>query len=127
MAQQESERKIVALVTDLMFGVRIQGAAKAAGVSVLLVNSLSDLLREAKSGTGLVILDLNERAANALDAISQLKSDAATKDVKLLGYVPHVQVQLKREAEERGCDRVVVRSVFSEKLPQLLRELLSDQ
>jgi len=64
---------------------------------------------------------LNNSALNALDVITKLKSDEETSNVKLLGYVSHVQADLKQAAEEKGCDVVMPRSAFSHNLAAILR------
>lgn len=115
------QKKIVAVLNDLMFTVKIQEAAKRAGVHAVFVKSESEALAEAKQNPAVVIVDLNNSALNALDVITKLKSDEATSNVKLLGYVSHVQADLKQAAEEKGCDVVMPRSAFSHNLAAILR------
>jgi hypothetical protein len=50
-----------------------------------------------------------------------LKSDAETKTVRIIGFVSHVQGELKQKAHETGCDMVLARSAFSQNLPMLLK------
>ena len=116
-----NQKKIVALLSDLMFTVKIQDAAKRAGVEAVFVRSEVEAMAQAREHPAVVILDLNNAAINALDVISRLKTDAATRRVKLLGYVSHVQADLRRAAEEKGCDAVLPRSAFSSRLPEILK------
>jgi hypothetical protein len=39
-----------------------------------------------------------------------------------LGYLSHVQSELKKKAEETGCDVVMPRSAFSKNLPRILKD-----
>jgi hypothetical protein len=39
----------------------------------------------------------------------------------VIGFLSHVQGDLKQKAHEVGCDMVLPRSAFSQNLPQLLR------
>ena len=39
----------------------------------------------------------------------------------MIGYVSHVQGELKQAAHEAGCDMVLARSAFSQNLPQILK------
>jgi PleD family two-component response regulator len=112
--------RVVAVLDDLMFLVKIQEAAKRAGMEATFVKSQSEALNQAKLVPALMILDLNYKAAEPLDLITRLKSEEETKNVRLLGYVSHVQIGLRQEAEKRGCDQIVARSVFVENLPKLL-------
>jgi len=113
-------QRLVAVLDDLLFLVKIQEAAKRAGMEAIFVKSQSEALSQAKRAPALMILDLNYKAAQPLDLITRLKSEEETKNVRLLGYVSHVQIGLRQEAEKRGCDQIVARSVFVENLPKLL-------
>ena len=113
-------RKLVAVLSDLMFTVKIQEAAKRSGFEPVFVKTQADALAQAQSGAALVILDLNDRGFDALATITALKNDPKTCSVPLLSYVSHVQADLRRAAEEAGCDTVVARSVFVQRLPELL-------
>src|ERR1700744_1340997 len=110
-------KKVVAVLSDLMFIVKIQEAAKRAGLDVVFVKSLEAAVAQAKDNPAVMIVDLNTTALDALEFISQLKSDDATKQVNLLGYVSHVQGDLKQAAQDKGCDTVIARSAFSQNLP----------
>jgi CheY-like chemotaxis protein len=114
-------KKIVAVVSDLMFTVKIQEAAKRAGVEAVFVKSENEAVAEAKQNPAVIILDLNNSTLNALDVIAKLKNDEATSNVKLLGFVSHVQADFKEAAEDKGCDVVMPRSAFSHKLAAILR------
>ena len=115
------QKKIVAVLSDLMFTVKIQEAAKRAGVQPVFVKSEDEALAEARQHPAVIIVDLNNSALNALDVITKLKGDEATRNVSLLGYVSHVQADLKQAAEERGCDAVMPRSAFSHNLAAILK------
>lgn len=114
-------KKIVAVLSDLMFTVKIQEAAKRAGLEIVFVKTRESALSQARQHPAVLIIDLNTTALDALELITQLKADNETQAVSLLGYVSHVQVDLKQAAQERGCDTVVVRSAFSQNLPSILR------
>jgi CheY-like chemotaxis protein len=116
-----SKKKVVAVLSDLMFTVKIQEAAKRAGLDAVFVRSEQDALAQAKDKPAVMILDLNNTGLRPLDVISKLKSDQETSKISLLGYVSHVQADLKQAAQEKGCDMVIARSAFSQNLPTILR------
>ena len=68
----------------------------------------------------LVIVDLNSNSIKPLTVISKLKSKLK-KGTSIVGFVSHVQGDLKLKAQEAGCDAVMPRSAFSQTLPSLLR------
>jgi CheY-like chemotaxis protein len=114
-------KKLVAVLDDLFFTVKINESAKRAGMPVEFAKSEQDAMEKAKTRPAVMILDLNCRGIDPLDLIRKLKSDAATKDVALIGYLSHVQGELKQQAHEAGCDMVLARSAFSQSLPQILK------
>jgi len=116
-------QKVIAVLSDLMFTVKIQEAAKRAGLEPVFVKSRGQALEEARKAPAGMILDLNDSAAEPLALVSDLKEDEATRSLPVVGYVSHVQVDLRRAAQERGCDLVVARSAFVQNLPEILRNL----
>jgi CheY-like chemotaxis protein len=112
---------ILAVVSDLMFTVKIQDAAKRAGAQITFVASHLRALERLKDKPALVILDLNFELAEPIQLISQIKAAG----IPSLGYLSHVQTDLKRKADEAGCDSIVARSTFSQKLPELIAKSLA--
>jgi CheY-like chemotaxis protein len=104
-----------------MFTVKIQDAAKRAGAQVTFVSSTTRALQKLAEQPALVILDLNFALAEPFTLLPMIKSAG----VPTLGYLSHVQADLKRKAEEAGCDSVVARSVVSQKLPELIAASLA--
>lgn len=123
----DQRRKIVAVLNDLMFQVKIQQAARRAGLEAVFVQSQQDALAQAKENPEVIILDLNHSAAEPLETIAKLKNNVETSKVKLLCYVSHVQVDLQKEARDRGCDMVMARSGFSQNLPAILSRYAADK
>ncbi|HZS56110.1 MAG TPA: response regulator [Bryobacteraceae bacterium] len=115
-----TKKKIVAVLNDLMFTVKIQEAAKRAGLETVFVKSQQHALDQAKENPAVIILDLNYSEAAPLETIEKLKANDESSKVSLLGYVSHVQVDLKHAAQEKGCDTVIARSAFSQNLPRIL-------
>lgn len=106
---------------DLFFTVKILDAAKRAGMTVEFVKSEIDAMDKARTGPALMILDLNCGAIDPVRLITALKGDPETKKLNLIGYISHVQGELKLQAQQAGCDMVLARSAFSQNLPQLLK------
>jgi len=115
-----SSAKVLAVVEDLFFTVKINESAKRAGVPIAFVKSQRDALDQAAEHPSLIILDLNFASIDPVDLIRKLKADPAVAKIQLIGYVSHVQGDLKQAAQEAGCDMVLARSAFSQNLLQLL-------
>lgn len=121
MSLDNRKKKVVAVLSDLMFTVKIQEAAKQAGLEPVFVKSYDDALAQAKQKPALMILDLNDVATEPLDLIVTLKENDETCAIDLVGFVSHVQADLKKAALEKGCNLVIARSAFSQNLPTILR------
>lgn len=124
MQQDDGITRIFAYVDDLFFVTKITDTAKKLNVRVEFVKAGEDLLEkfgaEVESKPSLVIFDLNNLNAKPLATIPKLKA-RFKKGTSILGFVSHVQGDLKLKAQEAGCDTVMPRSAFSQNLPQLLR------
>ncbi|MBZ5583584.1 MAG: response regulator [Acidobacteriia bacterium] len=120
MQKQESKR-ILAVLTDLFFSVKLADAAKRSGLALEFVKDSKEVLEKAREKPALIIIDLNYDAVRPLELISHLKGDPETKSARLIGYVSHVQGELKQQAHEAGCDMVLARSAFSQNIPQIFR------
>ena len=114
-------KKVLAVLDDLFFTVKINESAKRAGLPVEIVKSEQDVLEKAKSLPALIILDLNYAGVDPLSLVQRLKSEPETRGISVLGYVSHVQGELKQKAHEAGCNMVLARSAFSQNLPQILK------
>ncbi|MGA2214581.1 MAG: response regulator [Bryobacteraceae bacterium] len=118
----KGKKKILAVVEDLMFTVKIADAAKRAGLEVEFVKSERDVIEKATHEKPLlIILDLNFEAVQPLQLISRMKSDGEMKQISVIGYLSHVQGELKQQAQEAGANIVMARSAFSQNLQQILK------
>lgn len=114
---------VVAIVDDLFFVSKLQETARLVGAQLVTVRAAAfhlDDLRQQKPA--LIIFDLNTTSGNAAELIRQLKSDAELKEIPVMAFFSHVQVELQRAAQEAGCDQILPRSQFTATLPQLLRQ-----
>lgn len=115
------KKKVLAVTEDLLFTVKIGDAAKRAGLEVAFLKSEKDVLEKAHERPLLVIIDLNCTCVDPIRLISKLKSAPETKSISLIGFLSHVQGELKQKAHEAGANIVMARSAFSQNLQQILR------
>jgi hypothetical protein len=123
-AREDANSRIFAFVDDLFFLAKIQETARKMNVKVEFVKTDKDLMDRMKQNgeekPSLIIFDLNNVNAKPLTLIPKLKSKLK-KGTSIIGFLSHVQGDLKQKAHEVGCDMVLPRSAFSQNLPQLLR------
>ena len=120
MQKQESKR-VLAVVSDLFFSVKLSEAAKRNGMAIEFVKDGSQVLEKAKGRPTAIIFDLNFEAVEPLQLISQLKGSPETRGISLIGYLSHIQGELKQQAQEAGCDMVMARSALSQNLMQIFK------
>ena len=119
--QKQANKRVLAVVSDLFFMAKIGEAAKHAGIPVEFVTAEKEVLEKAKTAPLVIILDLNLDAVHPLRLIGKLKASPELKSIRLIGYLSHVQAELKQKAQEAGCDMVMPRSAFSMNLPVILK------
>jgi len=123
MGEINHSKKIIAVLDDLLFSSKIREAAKDLSLSLEFVKSTNGLTERLKSEKpSLIILDLNSKSHNPLQTVKDLKSSPDLKDIPILGYLSHVQTELKEEAVKARCDLVLPRSRFSRELREILRK-----
>lgn len=109
--------RVVALVDDLFFQMKLAETAKQLGVEVKVATNGEALLALMESAPKLVIVDLNARS-QPLQAIEKLRQ--ARKDIRVVGFLSHVQRDLAAQAQAAGCDEVLPRSSFTQNLAAIL-------
>ena len=119
--QNVESGKVSAVLEDLFFTVKINESAKRAGLPIEFLKSETDVLEKAKAKPSLILIDLNYGGIDPLRLVARLKSEEATRPVPVVGYLSHVQGELKQQAHAAGCDMVMARSAFSQNLLQILK------
>ncbi len=114
-------KKVLALVGDLLFNVKIADAAKRAGLVAEFAKTDKELLEKAAAKPALIIMDLNTSGVQPLKLIGKIKDNPELKATSLLAYVSHVDGELKQKAHDLGCNMVMARSAFSQNLPLILK------
>jgi hypothetical protein len=121
----DAPTKIFFFIEDLFFLAKIQEAARKLGIKVEFVKGDKDVLTRITDApenerAALLVFDLNNVAAKPLTLIPKLRAKLK-KSVSIIGFLSHLQGDLKMKATEAGCDTVMPRSAFSQSLPNLLR------
>ena len=123
--REDAPVRIYCFIEDLFFLAKIQEAARKVGVKVAFVKADKDIvsrLADVPEGSrpSLIVFDLNNVSAKPLTLIPRLKSKLK-RGTSVIGFLSHLQGDLKAKAVEAGCDMVMPRSAFSQNLPNLLR------
>jgi hypothetical protein len=122
---EDAPTKIYFFIEDLFFIAKIQETARKLGVKVAFVKNEKESLATLTAGEeqdhpGLIVFDLNNANAKPMTLIPKLKTKFK-KSTSIIGFLSHLQGDLKAKATEAGCDTVMPRAAFSQNLPNLLR------
>ena len=116
-------RTVLVAVDDLFFSTKISETAKQLGIPLLFARSQDEVIARALTEKpALLIIDLNSTRCKPIETIGQIKDDADLRHIPVVGFLSHVQADLKVRATMAGCDRVLPRSVFTTHLPKILAE-----
>jgi DNA-binding NarL/FixJ family response regulator len=109
--------RIVAYMDDLFFQMKLAETAKHLGLDVKVASNADSLMQLMEPVPELVIVDLNARS-EPLAAVRQLR--AAQPQLRVIGFLSHVQTGLAEQAMVSGLSEVMPRSKFSMNLPEIL-------
>ena len=99
--------RVALLCPDLLFGSKLRGALSVAGHEVVAPDDPADVQ----------VVDLTSDPEERLGA-------ARTGELPTLAFYSHVEVDVRRQAEEAGVDRVVPRSRMAREAAALVEALL---
>jgi hypothetical protein len=123
--REDAPTRIYLFIEDLFFFAKINETARKLGIKVAFVKNepgtVAKIVETAEEEKpSLIVFDLNNAAAKPLTLIPKLKAKLK-RGTSIIGFLSHVQGDLKAKAVEAGCDTVMPRSAFSQNLPTLLR------
>lgn len=124
-ARENAPTRIFCFIDDLFFQAKISETAKKLGIKVEFVKGDKDSVQRLldlpdSERPTLMVFDLNNLNAKPLILIPKFKAKLK-KATSIVGFLNHLQGDLKLKAVEAGCDTVMPRSAFSQSLPNLLR------
>ena len=122
----DAPTRIFCFIEDLFFLAKINETARKLGVKVEFVKgsdkeAVARVMETAEEDRPrLLVFDLANANAKPLTLIPKFKTKFK-KATSVVGFLSHLQGDLKAKAVEAGCDTVMPRSAFSQSLPNLLR------
>ena len=123
--REDAPTRIFCFIEDLFFLAKIQETARKLGVKVEFVKGDKEVVTRLtetpeNERPTLLVFDLNNANAKPMTLIPKFKAKFK-KATSIIGFLSHLQGDLKLKAIEAGCDTVMPRSAFSQSLPNLLR------
>lgn len=112
---------IVLMVDDLMFLSRLENGIRSLGYQVMVATDENTLTRALFQAPVLVIVDLFSARFDWVALIGLIKK-SKVGPVPVLGFGPHVDLDLREKALQAGCQAVVGRGAIAGQLPHLIEK-----
>jgi DNA-binding response OmpR family regulator len=116
---------VLCLVDNLFFGARIEDAARRLGVGCTFArdaDAFRRLMRE--QPPSLIVVDMGGATLPWQELLLEVRATGVRAHTPVLAFGRHTQSELFKLARRSGVDRAVTNAQLSEKLPELLREML---
>jgi DNA-binding response OmpR family regulator len=119
--------RVVALVPDLLFGSRLQGALQSAGHEVELIGderALRDRLKDPGAPLpAVLVVDLTSQDLDGARLVEALSAEGGLTQIRTLGFYSHVDVRARERATEAGFDVIVPRSRMAREGEELVARM----
>ena len=123
---QTNPKTILVAVTDIFFYTKVRDALLPQGYRLEKARTQDDILEKATAGSpAVVLLDMNDRAIDAFQALEALKSNPRFKTIPVLAYASHEDVDTWNRARALGVNKMVTRNEMSARTRELVEELLA--
>lgn len=100
--------KLVVFSRDLMLASSLEGAARKVGLELSTCSAQEAAVSAAmEEDCRFLLLDLGVPGLELSQLVQEIR--AATDQVQIIAFGPHVHEQRLTEAEQAGCDQVVTR------------------
>lgn len=117
---------VLVAVNDIFFYTKIRDALKPHGYQLERARSQQDV--PGKAGTALpaaLILDMNDPALDGLRALEEIRTNARFKDLPILAFANHEEVDTWQQAKRLGVTKIVSRNEFSSRTRELVTEIMT--
>jgi CheY-like chemotaxis protein len=110
---------------DLFFSARILSVLRNLGFRAEAARTVAEAEQKTRSGQDLVIFNFGSARLGELETIRSIKSAGAPR---LLAFLSHVKIPAVRDAVlAAGADSLVPNSAITQRLPEILARLMSNE
>jgi ActR/RegA family two-component response regulator len=114
---------VILIVDDLMFAPRLEKTLQTQGYQPIAATNHADLTRALFTAPVLAIVDLFSRSFEWEPLVRSIKGPGKkAAHVPVIGFGPHVDLELRERALAAGCETVVGRSAIVDQLAHLLQK-----
>ena len=122
----KASKTLLVVINDIFFYTKVRDALLPQGYRLEKARSQQDIEEKASSANpSAVLLDMNDRAIDAFQALETLKTDPRFTAIPILAYANHEDVVTWNRAKALGVDVIVTRNEMSARTRELVEELLA--
>ncbi len=122
-----TDRKTVLVaVTDIFFYTKVRDALLPNGYRLERARSQDDIaLKASAARPAAVILNMNDETLNAFQALEALRANPRFRDLPILAFANHEEVETWNRAKSMGVTKIVSRNEFSMRTKDLVEGIMS--
>ena len=105
-----------------MFGAGIETKLRALDYEPAFAQTAPAFDRLLKGWPALVLVNVGSKTLDWEHLVDHAKNESQWRQVPIVAYGPHVDLELRQRALEAGCDAFVARSAVAGNLPSLLEK-----
>ena len=106
--------KVAGLIDDLFFTSKLLAVGQSLGAEVAICSSADGIPLDVSR----ILVDLS---ATTFDPIAEIMKIKAAHPAPVTAFFSHVQIDMKDRAEKAGADEVLPRSVFAQRLAEIIQ------
>jgi PleD family two-component response regulator len=123
----EPEKKTVLVaVNDIFFYTKIRDVLRSNGYVLERARTQEEIPEKAAAHQpAALIVNMNDEKLDALAVLEQLKGNDRFKNLPVLAFANHEEVDTWRRAKELGVSKIVSRNEFSSRTKDLIDEVIT--
>lgn len=123
--QQANAKTILVAINDIFFYTKVRDALLPQGYRLEKARAQQDIVEKTSATSPAAILfDMNDRSIDAFQALETLKNDPRFKDIPVLAYANHEDVDTWNRAKALGVSKIVSRNEMSARTKELVEEVM---
>jgi len=119
------QKTVLVAVTDIFFYTKVRDALLPSGYRLERARSQEDIALKASAvPPAAVILNMNDDALNAFQALETLRMNPKLQGLPILAFANHEEVDTWNRAKSMGVTKIVSRNEFSTRTKDLVEGIL---
>lgn len=124
--ESTGQKTVLVAVTDIFFYTKVRDALLPNGYRLERARSQADIVLKASAAHPVaVILNMNDEALNAFQALETLRTTPEFRELPILAFANHEEVDTWNRAKSMGVTKIVSRNEFSMRTKDLIEGIMS--